>query len=127
MAALLPGGHGPTGPNPRGVTMAVTKRCPVCGDDFVPVGRRQYCTDACRMVAYRCRRAAARPMLQLPPSTSRAPITIYECDACGSRRVGTQRCADCGLFARRVGIGGACPHCDEPVTVAELVGSEAVP
>jgi hypothetical protein len=25
---------------------------------------------------------------------------------------------------RRLGIGGACPGCDEPVTLAELIGRE---
>ncbi len=26
---------------------------------------------------------------------------------------------------RRAGTGGCCPHCDEPVTIAELTGQEA--
>jgi hypothetical protein len=33
---------------------------------------------------------------------------------------------DCTTFMRKVGIGGSCPHCDEPVAVAELVGEEVV-
>jgi hypothetical protein len=49
-------------------------------------------------------------------------MTVYECDACGVRAIGEQRCGECSSFMRRVGIGGACPHCDEPVTVAELIG-----
>jgi hypothetical protein len=38
------------------------------------------------------------------------------------RELGIQRCDDCGIFMARVGIGGLCPHCDEPLAVAELVG-----
>ena len=43
---------------------------------------------------------------------------------CGLRAVGRPRRADCSSFMRRVGIGGACPHCDEAVAVAELTGLE---
>ncbi len=31
-----------------------------------------------------------------------------------------RRCPDCNLFTRRLGHGGRCPHCDEPVTLDEL-------
>jgi len=27
---------------------------------------------------------------------------------------------------RRIGIGGSCPHCDEAVAVAELLGEEVI-
>jgi hypothetical protein len=27
---------------------------------------------------------------------------------------------------RKVGIGGSCPHCDEPVAVTELLGEEVI-
>jgi hypothetical protein len=111
-------------PKLRCVTMAVTMRCPVCGDTFVPIGRQEYCTDACRMVAYRRRQLTARAIPQLPPAGSRVPITVYECDDCGTRQVGVQRCRECGIFGRRVGLGGACPHCDEPVAVVELIGPQ---
>lgn len=30
---------------------------------------------------------------------------------------------DCNLFTRRLGPGGACPHCDEPVVLDDLVDS----
>jgi len=52
------------------------------------------------------------------------PITVYECDACGERAVGRQRCDGCSTFMRRVGLGGACPCCDEAITVAELLGPD---
>jgi hypothetical protein len=28
---------------------------------------------------------------------------------------------------RRVGLGGHCPHCDEPVAIADLLDEEVVP
>ena len=49
--------------------------------------------------------------------------TVYECEDCGVRAVGSQRCEECLRFMRRVGMGGTCPTCDEPVTVAELMGA----
>jgi len=101
-----------------GVTMA----CPVCGAAFVPVGRRRFCSDACRAAAHR--RRHARPIVAVPAGRSRVPMTVYACNGCGVRAVGEQRCDDCSTFMRRVGPGGACPGCDEPVTVAELLGQE---
>lgn len=107
---------------PRRVTIPVTMTCGVCDEPFTPVGRQRSCSDACRAAAYRARKAAARPVVAIPTAVSRVPITVYECDGCGARAVGEQRCADCARFMRRLGIGGACPHCDEAVTVAELTG-----
>ncbi len=57
--------------------------------------------------------------------TPRRPITVYECGTCGLRAVADQRCEPCGTFMHRVGIGGACPGCDEPVTVADLLAQTA--
>jgi predicted RNA-binding Zn-ribbon protein involved in translation (DUF1610 family) len=48
---------------------------------------------------------------------------VYECPDCGERQAGTRRCQDCNLFMRRVGPGGSCPHCDEPVLVSDLLGT----
>ena len=104
----------------------VTMGCPVCGRPFTPAGRRRYCSDACRAAAYRRRHALARPVV-VPAGTRRAPMTVYACDGCGARAVGEQRCAECSTFMGRVGIGGACPCCDEPITVAELTGLEVGP
>ena len=44
-----------------------------------------------------------------------------ECPSCETRLLGEQRCPDCHLWARRIGPGGVCPHCDELVAFAELV------
>jgi hypothetical protein len=86
----------------------VTVTCPVCGRTFSPSGKRAYCTDACKAAAYRRRRDANRPVVQvqLPKSRPRGPITVYECGSCGERSLGDQRCGQCGIFMRRVGIGG---------------------
>jgi hypothetical protein len=49
--------------------------------------------------------------------------TVYECAACGSRLLGEQRCEECATFMHRIGTGGNCPSCHEPVTIDELLGS----
>ena len=101
-----------------GVTMA----CPTCERRFIPIGRRRFCSGACRAAAWR--RRHARPVMAVPAGRSRVSMTVYECDGCGVRAVGEQRCEACSTFMRRVGLGGPCPGCDEPVTVAELLGQE---
>jgi predicted nucleic acid-binding Zn ribbon protein len=82
-------------PCPRRVTIPVTMACPVCGSPFTPSGRRRCCSDACRAAAYRRRRAVTRPVVAVPAAVRRVPLTIYECDGCGARAVGEQRCRDC--------------------------------
>ncbi|MGH9087195.1 MAG: hypothetical protein ACRDYZ_03655 [Acidimicrobiales bacterium] len=100
--------------------------CPVCQDAFVPTGRQKFCSDACRSAAYRRRREQRPAPLVVPKSQPRRPITVYECDACGARSLGDQYCANCSTFMRKVGIGGSCPSCDDPVAVAELVGEGVI-
>ena len=39
----------------------------------------------------------------------------------GEQRQGQQRCADCNTWCHRVGPGGVCPCCDEPVALADVV------
>ena len=43
-----------------------------------------------------------------------------------ARLLGEQRCPDCATFARRVGPGGPCPHCAEPVAIADLTQEVAI-
>ncbi len=38
-----------------------------------------------------------------------------------ARYLDEQRCAECNLFCRRIGVGGPYPHCDEPVAAADLL------
>ena len=118
--------HGLDEPEPPLRHDAVTMTCPVCQHAFVPVGRRNYCSDACRAAAYRRRRDAARSPIVVPPTQPRRPITVYECDTCGARAVGEQRCADCVTFMRRVGIGGHCPSCSDPIAINELLEQEVI-
>lgn len=105
----------------------MTRTCLHCGDGFEPVGRQQFCSDVHRQAAWR-RRHPAVPALALPPSSaSRRAITVYECPSCGERLLGEQRCPECHLWARRLGLGGVCPHCDEPVTLADLGLDQLLP
>jgi hypothetical protein len=59
------------------------------------------------------------------PTTSATVVPswpqVYECPGCEQRLLDVRRCPDCNLFARKLGPGGACPHCDEPVVVADLI------
>ena len=55
-------------------------------------------------------------------ASSVLPQTVYECSACEQRYLGSRRCEECHLFCRNLGPGGVCVHCDEIVTIAELIG-----
>jgi hypothetical protein len=100
----------------------VTIPCPVCAQPFTPVGRQRVCSAACRQAAWRRRQAAPLPSL---PRRTRPASTIYACPTCAARYLGEQRCAECGTFCRKLGPGAPCPHCDEPVLLADLlVGME---
>lgn len=98
-----------------------TTHCPVCARGFTPTGRQAYCSTACRKTAFRRRQQQPGPVITVPTAQPRRPITIYECPDCGERLLGEQRCADCGTFTRRIGIGGCCPNCDEPVAITDLI------
>lgn len=104
----------------------VTTSCPVCRHSFEPTGRQKYCSNACRAAAYRRRRDARPASLAVPKAQPRRPITVYECETCGDRALGEQYCETCHSFMRRVGFGGSCPACSEPVAVTELVGEEVI-
>jgi predicted RNA-binding Zn-ribbon protein involved in translation (DUF1610 family) len=53
--------------------------------------------------------------------------TVYECPDCGEQLVGQRRCADCGVFCRALGLGGACPDCDAVILLRGLFPEEAPP
>lgn len=111
-----------------GVTIAGAV-CPTCGHGFRPVGRRQFCSDACRQAAWRRRHHAPVPAVsaippRVAPGSTVAIAVVYECPVCGARLLGEQRCPDCNVFCRRVGPGGRCPACDEPVAVVDLITPE---
>jgi hypothetical protein len=94
--------------------------CGVCGRPLA-AGQRLWCSNAHRQSAYRRRHQTDRVVAALPPVRSRRGATVYECPSCEARFVGNQYCLDCHTFARRVGPGGSCPHCDEAVAVADLI------
>jgi hypothetical protein len=75
-----------------------TTACAVCGLAFGTQGRQRFCSTLCRQIAWRRRR--------------QAPVEPL---------VGEQRCEECNTWCRRVGPGGLCPCCDEPVAVADLL------
>lgn len=100
----------------------VTPRCPVCGRPFAPGRAQRYCSRACRSAAWRRRhQPAGTPAVTVPDARSAKTQTVYECEMCAVRSLGEQRCSECGAFMRKLGLGGLCPHCDEPLTVAELL------
>jgi len=53
-------------------------------------------------------------------TTTSTLAAIYECTDCGERST-DPRCQDCNLFSHRLGNGGNCPNCDDPILVEELV------
>ncbi len=95
-----------------------TTRCARCGTAFQAVGRQRFCGAACRQAAWR--RRHAQPLPAIPTRVPRL-ATVYSCPECETRYLGTQRCDQCGVFCKRVGPGGPCPHCDEPVAIADLI------
>ena len=98
------------------VTIGVTMLCSTCGNPFPPSGRRQYCSNACRQTAWRQRATTPTPTTNPTPKTG----IIYQCPNCETRYQATQYCPDCNTFCRRLGPGGPCPHCDEPVAINDL-------
>jgi hypothetical protein len=76
----------------------------------------------CRQSAWRARHhdPTPPPVIAAPPRTPRRPITVYQCPVCQVRRLGQQWCHDCTRPAVRVGPGGLCPQCDEPVAISDL-------
>ena len=111
-------GDGPDSPSRYD---SATTSYPACGVAFVAAGRQLWCSNACRSAGYRRRRKLATPPVVLLVSPPRRSFTVYQCDSCDIRHLGQQRCDSCGSFMRRLGYGGLCPCCDEPVAATELV------
>ena len=98
-----------------------TMACPVCRTAFTPTGRQQYCGSPCRKIAFRRRHQDPPTTVTVPAARSKRQITVYECPSCCERLLGEQRCHQCSVFTRGIGIGGPCPHCDEPVALTDLI------
>jgi hypothetical protein len=91
-----------------------TIACPVCQRRFEPEGRKRFCGTPCRQAAWRRQRLAP-----VEPVVAK-PDVVYECPSCEARYLGVQRCELCNVWCRRLGPGGQCPHCDEPVSLSDL-------
>jgi hypothetical protein len=103
---------------------SVTAGCGVCGRSLLPgPSSQRWCSPAHRQLAYRRRHQPEVPPLALPVARSRRAQTVYACPVCDQRYLGLQYCGDCTTFCVRLGPGGLCPHCDEPLTIAELLAS----
>jgi hypothetical protein len=108
---------------------APARPCPLCAVP-VPSTRARYCSEACKQRAYRLRQvdrtAAGLTALatKLKRQQTLAAHTVYECPLCETRLLGERRCTDCNRFCRALGLGGPCPHCDELVVIADLLGEE---
>jgi predicted amidophosphoribosyltransferase len=105
--------------------------CPACAGPL-PSSRARHCSAACKQRAYRRRHAPPSPDAIIraaqPGRPGAAPAqTVYACPACEQRLLGERRCPDCNRFCRRLGLGGLCPNCDEPLLVTELLGEEVRP
>ena len=103
--------------------------CLVCTASLPP-RRARYCSVACKQRAYRLRQVdvSATDADLLATGLERlgelVAHTIYECLDCGDRFVGERQCPDCHRFCRKLGLGGCCPDCQQPVLLAELLAIE---
>ena len=99
--------------------------CSSCSALFTPSGRQTYCTPACRQKAHRDRRTAGdvQTVMPAPPRRGRREVTVYQCPDCDQPYLGEQWCADCQRPCLRLGYGGNCPHCQEPVSIDQLLAS----
>lgn len=89
--------------------------CAWCDRAFPTSGRRRFDTNACRQAAYRARTAGRGDAIERHIGDR----IVYECPGCQERFL-ERRCPECNLFCRRIGPGGACPHCQELVAHADL-------
>ncbi len=101
-------------------TAAGQLRCPVCNTPFTRNRRQAYCTDRCRKIAWKRRRLNPVSVEPVPPARRRRAITVYSCPECDTRYFAEQWCPDCHQPCTRIGTGGLCPHCDEPITITDL-------
>ena len=99
------------------------RRCPSCLRPFTRHGRQTYCTPACRQKAYRQRNITSEihTATPTPPRRHRRNVSDYQCPDCDQILLGEQWCPDCQRPCNRLGLGGSCPHCAEPVTVDQLL------
>jgi hypothetical protein len=111
---------------PSQAQAAPDRRCPTCMGPLLST-RARYCSAGCKQRAYRLRQVAVTSAdldaltADLRQRQALVAHTVYECPACGARFLGEQRCVECNRFCRALGPGGACPSCDEPILLADLL------
>jgi len=119
-------------PSDQGQQAGAAPRCPVCATPL-PSPRARYCGAACKQRAFRLRQADlstvddARLRADLHRRGTLLAHSVYACPACDQRFVGLRRCPDCNLFLRALGLGGACPDCETPILLADLLDLEVLP
>ena len=96
--------------------------CLICAAPLPGRADRRYCSPACRQAAHRRR---SNPPTPIPTKAltgrTRLQHSVYEGDDCGQRLAGQQWCPDCSRPCRRLGDGGECPNCGDPITITELI------
>jgi hypothetical protein len=102
-----------------GYATAAAGRCVICGNEVTGRADRRTCSTKCRQRAWR--QAKAAPVV---PAAAPRCDTVYACPDCDARYLGVQYCADCSTFCHRIGPGGPCPNCDEPVAVKDIVPAD---
>lgn len=60
----------------------------------------------------------------VPAGRRQRDVTIYACPDCDTRYFAQQWCSDCNRPCRRIGLGGPCPNCEEPVAVTDLFDTD---
>jgi hypothetical protein len=100
--------------------------CLVCGKD-TPSTRAKYCGELTSGAITRLRHQTPTADLTtvrkaLQRRKALVDHTIYECGQCGERFVAARRCESCNRFCAALGPGGACPDCDRPILVDDLLG-----
>jgi hypothetical protein len=119
---------GPPVPDPAGPV------CPVCQGPLSGT-RARYCSPACRQRAFRLRHPSPASVPPAPLTDVIAGLrrqrllaahTVYECPQCNERWLGEQRCPECHLFCRALGVGGTCPDCGAVILLADLIGEEVL-
>ena len=95
--------------------------CPICQTRFTPAGRQRYCSGACRKTALR-RRHQDQPPAPVPRQPAPGATTpSTNAPTAGSGSPASSAAPTAQIFARRIGLGGPCPHCGEPVALTDLL------
>jgi hypothetical protein len=112
------------------MTETARRLCPSCQQYFAAPAGRAHCSGACRMADWRRR----HPDHQPPNPTPTPPPDVYICTRCQRRYQFHQpalatpapNCPHCAIPTRRLGVGGHCPCCDQPVAAIELLDNQEV-